>query len=629
MNRRFEKLLGLLVLLCSATALVTYALWFYTRIPSIPALFPYLFVSAVVCLILYTRFRLNRLEETEVRDQMALEHSAASEPLFLRNIDASDTLPSGHVRRQFERWVAPLAAPGLALLLVYWGYRISQSETGLLTDPVHRLFASSVLLGQAFIFFLFGRYFLGLSRSPDYRLLRGSGNYLLLIALLSAFTALASLIAESGYPIVESFLRTGLAFYAWVLAAEFVLNTVGHLYTPKNARDLVVTYESRITALVTDPHSWASSIAQALDYQFGFKVSETIFFRFTQRALLPLLLVQVLLLFAFSSLVMLDPEELAIKERFGNPLGPDGTPSLLSSGIHLKWPWPIETVRRYPAQRIASLDIGYSRDPENPHPTLMLWTQPHYMGEDQFIVAQRAEPTEHDEEGVDLAVPVNFIVANLAVKYRVTDLYQYLYVHRYPDELLRAVAERELTRQLAGRDFIELLGRERLETRSLLTANLQQQADQLELGLEILFIGLSGARPPIPVAPAFESVIGSLEERQTAVIQARAYHNRVLPMVRAEAAEYIWLARSDAVRRVSSAEVEADWFNTRLQLHEKLPSLYTSRLYLETLQRVLQPVRKYVVATSPDLEVLIIDPEKISPSGLFDFGAGRLEDPFL
>lgn len=100
-------------------------------------------------------------------------------------------------------------------------------------------------------------------------------------------------------------------------------------------------------------------------------------------------------------------------------------------------------------------------------------------------------------------------------------------------------------------------------------------------------------------------------------------------MARAEAAERVWAARAYGARRVKLAHAESDWFHTRLRIHRELPDVYVSRVYLETLQRALQPVRKYVIAAAPEMEVLIFNLEEKLRPDLFDFGPGRLEDPFL
>ena len=627
MNRRNEQILLGAAFLSIACLLVDHLLWIRTRLSVLPALYPYMVLAAVVSAALWCRLRFHRLAEEEIRDESAARKRDTSSSLFDRSEEEEDPISFVHARRQYERWFVPSFAPLFVLLFGYWGWRLYAAAGQPMDEPTQRLFAASFLIGQSFALFLFGRYLLGLSRIPDNRLLRGAGVLILLAALGSVFSGIAAIIAEVAWPPADLIARQILSIYLLVLAAEYLINTIGWLYRPKRVDRSVTTYESRLSGLLTDPVTWTSGIAQTIDYQFGFQVSETGAYRFIRRALLPLVLVQVLLLYALSCVVVLGPEEEAILERFGQPAMEDGEPVILTGGLHLKRPWPFDTVRRHPARRIQVAHIGYIKDPDEPRPPLMLWTRPHYLHEEPFVVASRDLMARPDTD--DAAVPVNFITVNVPIEYRITNLYHYVYNHADPDAVLRMLAYRGLTRELAGRDLIELLGEERREAGAALHAYLQQAVDEQAVGIQIVFAGLHGAHPPIPVAPAFESVIGSLEERETSVLEARAYENRILPLAHAEADELGWLARADRARRVDTAQADADLFMTRLAIHEELPRVYTSRLYLDSLRRALMPVRKYVVAVSPDLEVIILNAEERLRPDLLDFGPGRGEDRFL
>ncbi len=74
------------------------------------------------------------------------------------------------------------------------------------------------------------------------------------------------------------------------MAVEMLLTLLLEIYRPrlkgKIARPL---YDSRVVGLLAQPESLFTTAAQALDYQFGFKVSETWFFQLLQKNL-PVLL---------------------------------------------------------------------------------------------------------------------------------------------------------------------------------------------------------------------------------------------------------------------------------------------------------------------------------------------------
>src|SRR5262249_26491095 len=142
----------------------------------------------------------------------------------------------------------------------------------------------------------------------------------------------------------------------------------------------------RVVGLLGQPEGLITTAAEALDYQFGFKVSETWFYQlFFERALKWLLLAQLAVLVLSTGVVFIEAGEQGLLERFGKPV--QGR-TLLNPGAHLKWPWPIERVYRFRTEQIQSFDVGFVPDPEKEKETVILWTVAHTK-EDNFLVANR------------------------------------------------------------------------------------------------------------------------------------------------------------------------------------------------------------------------------------------------
>ena len=74
------------------------------------------------------------------------------------------------------------------------------------------------------------------------------------------------------------------------MAVEVLLTLLLEIYRPRVKGQLArPLYDSRVIGLLTQPESLFTTAAQTLDYQFGFKVSETWFFQVLKENL-PLLL---------------------------------------------------------------------------------------------------------------------------------------------------------------------------------------------------------------------------------------------------------------------------------------------------------------------------------------------------
>src|SRR4029077_3674166 len=106
-----------------------------------------------------------------------------------------------------------------------------------------------------------------------------------------------------------------------IVSLETLVALVLEIYRPrlrgKVERPL---YESRLVGLLGQPEGLITTAAQAIDYQFGFKVSETWFYRFFEQAILWLVPLQLFLLLLSTSVVIIEPGEQALLEHFGKPV---------------------------------------------------------------------------------------------------------------------------------------------------------------------------------------------------------------------------------------------------------------------------------------------------------------------
>ena len=75
--------------------------------------------------------------------------------------------------------------------------------------------------------------------------------------------------------------------------------------------------QRRVAGLLAQPESLFTTAAQTLDYQFGFKVSETWFYRFAEQAVGMVALAQILVLGFSTCVVFIDAGEEGLLERFG------------------------------------------------------------------------------------------------------------------------------------------------------------------------------------------------------------------------------------------------------------------------------------------------------------------------
>ena len=75
-----------------------------------------------------------------------------------------------------------------------------------------------------------------------------------------------------------------------VLGIENLLNVVFDIYRPRLAGQYNrAGFDSRLLGLINEPGEILHTATGAIDYQFGFKVSQTWFFKLLEKAVVPLI----------------------------------------------------------------------------------------------------------------------------------------------------------------------------------------------------------------------------------------------------------------------------------------------------------------------------------------------------
>ena len=345
-----------------------------------------------------------------------------------------------------------------------------------------------------------------------------------------------------------------------------------------------------------------------MDYQFGFKVSDTWFFQFLKRSVAWLVFAYLLILAASTCLVYIQPGEEALLERFGNPV--PGR-EVLGPGFHAKMPWPIDAALRFRTQEIQVFDIGIERDEaKERNETAILWTVSHYKQEFNLLVASR-EPNGGSTNSVTgkKAPPVNLLSVSIPVQYQIRDVRAWAYNFSNAGELLKQIATREVVRYFVGIDVNEIMSTARFTAGDELRQRIQAQANELKLGVQILFVGLQDVHPPVAVGAAYEKSVGAKQTREANILKARAYAIRTNALAIAESTRRKLNASAASTNKIAAALATESLFTNQMAAYKASPEVYTQRSYLQTLARNSADSRKFIVAVSNANEVLMLNME--------------------
>ena len=568
------------------------------------------FLVAAICYFqmrLESRERIERMEFDEVSRRGPGSTLFAGEP-------AAETFTARRAREQFERFVVPAFAFVLFVLEGFAAYWLWQHAGEDKPASLHQTTVSMAVNALfALVLFQFGKYSAVLARLENQRLLRPQASFLLLGALLALVTAAVEVCGWTGYPGIDLIAARILTVVLGLVATENLLALVFEIYRPRvKGQTAHPLYESRLIGLLSQPGGLITTAAQALDYQFGFKVSETWFYRFLERAMAWLVLGQIGALLASTCLGFVEPGEHGLLERFGRPTG-----AILEPGLHVKLPWPIDRIYRYQTDRVQSFTVGIEHDEKSENESVLLWAKSHAKDEEPWLVASKAQdaaPVTADDQ----AVPVNLLAVNIPVQYQLSDLRAFAYNHANAGELLERLAHGEVARYLVSVDVDDIMTFGRQQAAEVLRQRIQARADALQLGVKVLFVGLHGIHPPVKVAPDFEKVIGAIQDREATNLYARAYAATNLAVANGQKTQKINEAEAYRVRTVTSADASAQRFQHQMAASQASPDVYRVRTYLDAVGRSMTNARTYILGTTNTHGVAILNLEDKLRKDLLD-----------
>lgn len=630
--------------------------------------------AALIWLVLVIQFHQRALAEQEKLDMSQLAGDERASTIFQAKGERATMFAIAQRRLEIlEKWFIPIFAAAIAAYQITLGLNLLNAiMTSAEQETKQPLVCAICMTAIAFIGFLISRYATGMSAQPQWKPLRAGGSILLAVAILCFALAISLTLVQFRILPLLNVIGFVVPILLLVLGLETALNIVLDIYRPRLKDQYSRSaFDSRLLGIINEPGGIFRTVASTIDYQFGFKVSQTWFYKLLEKAIAPLVLFAAVTLYLLSCIVVVAPNEQAIIEHFGNPMKDADTVRIVGPGLAFKRPWPIDIAYKYPTKKIMQLSIGFvpKLDPRTQEPQAepLLWGEAHYEQEHLLLVASE-QTGEKLSAG---AVPVSLLIAAVPVQYRIKDLYSFFYNHSEPVKLLESICYRELTRFAASAKVEvdntadmdkSLLGAGRAEAKRILTENIQTAADNAGLGVEIVFVGLQGIHPPPDVAPDYQKVVGAVQKKQAAILSAHARRNKELSTLAGSvadadrlydlAAEYqaakeqndseririlsneldlaftrskgdifktLRQAQSYAFEKATIAQATGQRFADQLKAYNAAKEIYKRQQRLAVFEEALENIRKYVIVGDPnDYQIFEIDlQEKLTPT-LYD-----------
>lgn len=257
-----------------------------------------------------------------------------------------------------------------------------------------------------------------------------------------------------------------------------------------------------------------------------------------------------------TGIVVVDEGERAAVFRFGQ-YQKNFTP-----GFHVHLPAPIETHEILPSERQQETQVGI-----NQGESLML------TGDENIVDVQFRVFWYYDAEN-----PENFIL-NID----------------NGTPLVKAAAE-SVMREVVGKSTLDaVLTTGRGEIAATVREQLQALLADYGAGVNIENVEIQEALAPAPVRADFIDVINAGQDAERLVQEANRYANDIVPRARGEAQQILQRAQAYRDQVIADATGQADRFSQILAEYRKAPQVTRERMYLETMERVLNRTDKLIL----------------------------------
>ncbi len=282
-----------------------------------------------------------------------------------------------------------------------------------------------------------------------------------------------------------------------------------------------------------------------------------------------------LLAYLASGLYVVAPGEVGVVRRFGRVQQPPRPP-----GLHLGWPRGLDRVTRVRTDEVRKLTVG---------------------------LADAAGSDSDMGSGEYLTGDLNLIRAQAIVQYRVADPAAYVTKAEQVEPILRRIAEASLARALASQNIDMTLKDGRAAAALGAGAFLEEEAKNAGLGVAVLGVSLTDARPPSEVAADFAAAQSARSVYDRRVNEAKSYALTSRTKADADAARTLEQSHARADRTLALARSKAGRFLALLAETDKARALTIRRIYLDTHREILPRVRRKLILGSDepvDLSIL-------------------------
>ena len=275
-----------------------------------------------------------------------------------------------------------------------------------------------------------------------------------------------------------------------------------------------------------------------------------------------------------SGFYTISPEEQGVVLRFGK------FTSISSPGLNYHFPTPIEKVIKVPVTTTRNVEVGFRNQ------------------------GASSSNRNVDEESLMLTGDENIVDINFVVQWFISDAAKFVFNIRDPEKNIKDSAE-SVMREVIGKTNISFaLAEGRDQVRQEAQESLQKILDRNQSGISVSSLLLQKSDPPPAVIDDFKDVQRAKADQERLINEAQAYANRIVPEAKGEAAKVRESAEAYKQEVIAVADGASKRFISVYNEYKVAKDVTRRRIYLETMEKVMQNMNKVIIDSDSGSGVL-------------------------
>lgn len=241
------------------------------------------------------------------------------------------------------------------------------------------------------------------------------------------------------------------------------------------------------------------------------------------------------------------------------------------TGFQWRMPYPIQTHELVNISNVRTVEVGY-------------------RGSARSKMLQESLMLTDDENIIDI---------QFAVQYRIREdgAQDFVFKNQQPEEAVKQAAETAMREVVGKKTMDSIIYESRADSATDVQKLMQTILDRYRTGVLVTSVSIQNTQPPEQVQAAFDDAVKAGQDRERQINEGQAYANDVIPKARGAASRLLQEAEGYRQRVVDTATGDAARFRSVLAEYTKAPGVTRDRMYIDTMQQVLQNSSKVLIDT--------------------------------